>query len=128
MIDLEAADPAETWSAEREDMLELCGNLIDNACKWAANRVRIRIPSDIKATLIIEDDGPGCPPERREQLGERGRRFDEQTGGHGLGLNIARDIVEHYDGSIDFNKSTLGGLRVQITFSLTNRPINQSTN
>lgn len=103
------------WPAEREDILELVGNLIDNACKWAQTRVRISVGEAPAVTLCVEDDGPGCPPELRNTLERRGERLDEQTSGHGLGLAIARDIVEHYAGTLDFAESPLGGLQVTVT-------------
>lgn len=103
------------WPAEREDMLELSGNLIDNACKWAQTQVLVTIAADPAIGLSVEDDGPGCPPELRNMLGERGRRMDEQTDGHGLGLAIVRDIVDHYDGELAFSESALGGLHVSVS-------------
>lgn len=108
------ADPA-AWPAEREDMLELCGNLIDNACKWSRHNVTVSIPDTGQLRLVIEDDGPGCPPEMRQQMSERGQRFDEQTSGHGLGLSIVRDIVALYDGDLVFDESAAGGLKVTVT-------------
>ncbi len=106
------------WSApgtgvvpvERQDMLELLGNLAENACKWARRRVRILLHSDGGLRLRVEDDGPGCPVQTCEQLGQRGLRLDESTEGHGLGLAIVRDVVGHYGGEVGFGRSTeLGG-------------------
>jgi signal transduction histidine kinase len=69
--------------------------------------------------VAVEDDGPGCSAGDRDRLGQRGVRLDESTAGHGLGLAIARDIVELYGGSIDFDDgAALGGLRVNIRIPL----------
>ncbi|ALP54049.1 hypothetical protein Tel_13415 [Candidatus Tenderia electrophaga] len=104
-----------TFAGDREDMLELFGNLLDNACKWARRRVRVTVPDRAGLTVTVEDDGPGCAPELRQQLDQRGRRLDEGTAGHGLGLAIVRDIVEHYQGSLVFGQSEdLGGFRVDV--------------
>lgn len=113
-INLKIAEDAGTWPAEREDMLELIGNLLDNACKWAATRVDITLPVTGHHALTIDDDGPGLSAELHAQLGTRGKRFDEQTDGHGLGLAIASEIVEHYNGTLEFDTSSLGGLHVRI--------------
>lgn len=104
------------FNGDREDMMELFGNLIDNACKWARSRVRLTIADQSGLTLTVEDDGPGCAPEYREQLSARGMRVDESTTGHGLGLSIVRDIVEYYGGTLVFSQSAaLGGFEVRVT-------------
>lgn len=108
-------EPDVVWQAEREDMLELFGNLLDNACKWSRGRVRIVCG---KNDAVIEDDGPGCSPEEIALLGDRGRRLDETVDGHGLGLAIAGDIVNFYQGRMEFDQSPdLGGLRVRVTLA-----------
>lgn len=100
---------------DREDMLELLGNLLDNACKWAASRVELRIEVDETGyRLAIEDDGPGIPAEQRGEVLERGARLDERIEGHGLGLGIARDIVNAWNGTLELGQGSLGGLRVSI--------------
>ncbi|PMZ01354.1 ATP-binding protein, partial [Pseudomonas sp. GW456-11-11-14-LB1] len=84
---------------DREDLLELLGNLLDNACKWADAEVRLSIVETAEGfVLAVEDDGPGIPEAQRDQVFSRGTRLDEQTDGHGLGLGIARDIVEAWGG------------------------------
>ncbi len=98
------------------DMMELLGTLLDNAFKWAKGRVSLAMTLENGLAIMIEDDGPGCPPEMMESISERGVRLDESVPGHGLGLAIARDIVESYNGSIGFSASPLGGLRVTVTF------------
>ncbi|MEN5302772.1 sensor histidine kinase [Pseudomonas sp. TWI628] len=100
---------------DREDVLELLGNLLDNACKWADSEVRLGIaPTAEGYRLWVDDDGPGIPENRRLQVLERGSRLDEQVDGHGLGLGIVRDIVEAWGGRLALLESTLGGLRVSI--------------
>ncbi|MDM3886374.1 sensor histidine kinase [Pseudomonas sp. BCRC 81390] len=100
---------------DREDFLELLGNLLDNACKWADSEVRLGIAVDAEGyRLWIDDDGPGIPGSQRQQVLERGSRLDEQVDGHGLGLGIVRDIVEAWGGRLALLDSPLGGLRVVI--------------
>lgn len=98
---------------DREDLLELLGNLMDNACKWADSRVQLELVEEGGMLRIhVDDDGPGIEPQRREDVLGRGTRLDEQVAGHGLGLGIVRDIVEAWGGSIALQDSPLGGLRV----------------
>lgn len=100
---------------DREDLLELLGNLLDNACKWADSEVRLGIAPTVDGyRLWVDDDGPGIPEQARLQVLERGSRLDEQVDGHGLGLGIVRDIVEAWGGSLALLESPLGGLRVSI--------------
>ncbi len=104
-----------TISADREDMLELLGNLLDNACKWSRGRIRITVEAQPGFYLCVEDDGPGCSAEQLASLTERGVRIDESTAGHGLGLAIAGDIVAGYGGQLRFGRSeSLGGFRVEV--------------
>lgn len=112
-----------SWSAadnlrlpwDRQDVLELFGNLLDNACKWAQHRVALTITQDKNNFILtIDDDGPGIAPELRTQVLNRGARIDEQIQGHGLGLGIVRDIVEHCKGELSMHESRLGGLQVVI--------------
>lgn len=103
------------FPGERDDLIELLGNLIDNACKWAQSTVRISgVLSETCLTIFIEDDGPGIPSEKREQLLSRGERLDESVSGHGLGLSIVTDIVQQYQGCFELLDSDLGGLRVHL--------------
>ena len=100
---------------DREDVLELLGNLLDNACKWADAQVRLSIGQDGAGFyLAVEDDGPGIPASRRDQVLGRGTRLDEQTDGHGLGLGIVRDIVDAWGGRLYLADSDLGGLKVLV--------------
>jgi len=100
---------------DREDVLELLGNLLDNACKWADSEVRLGIVSTAEGyRLWVDDDGPGIPESQRLQVLERGSRLDEQVEGHGLGLGIVRDIVDAWGGRLALLESPLGGLRVSM--------------
>lgn len=114
-IAIEAVAPARRFALDREDMLELFGNLLDNACKWARTRVRIelRAVGADELAFTVEDDGPGVPEEALGQIAQAGMRIDERRPGHGLGLAIVADIVAQYRGSIRYERSDLlGGLRV----------------
>lgn len=107
--------PALQLPWDREDVLELLGNLLDNACKWADSEVRLEIAATPAGyQLWVDDDGPGIPEGQRLQVLERGSRLDEQVDGHGLGLGIVRDIVEAWNGRLELLQSPLGGLRIQI--------------
>ena len=101
---------------QREDLDEMIGNLLDNACKWARGRIVVD-STDAAAALVItvDDDGPGLPVAMRQAVLERGVRADQQAPGHGLGLTIARDLAEVYGGSIALDDSPLGGLRATLT-------------
>lgn len=100
---------------DRQDIEEMLGNLMDNACKWATKRVRVtgeRKGRDI--ILVIDDDGPGIPEESRDDVLKRGKRLDEATPGSGLGLDIVVELAELYHGSLSLGASDLGGLSVRL--------------
>jgi signal transduction histidine kinase len=109
-------DADQRLMADREDMLEMLGNLLDNACKWARQRVHCRVSGVNGGTrFTIEDDGPGCSDEELERITARGVRLDESVSGHGLGLSITKDIVDIYQGHVAFDRSPdLGGLRATV--------------
>ena len=93
----------------------MLGNVMDNACKWAERRVNVEAASQEGHLVIaVDDDGPGLPAERAEEVLRRGARLDEGTPGTGMGLAIVRDLTEAYGGSIRLSHSTLGGLRVTL--------------
>lgn len=101
---------------DREDLLELLGNLLDNACKWAEQQVLLSVEEVADGyRLLVDDDGPGIDADRREAVLGRGTRLDEQVAGHGLGLGIVRDIIEAWNGRIELLDSPLGGLRVAVS-------------
>ena len=99
------------FRGERQDLEEMLGNLIDNGCKWARARVRVRCKSAAgRLSLTIEDDGPGLSAQQRTQVGERGERLDESVPGSGLGLAIVRDISKLYGGFFALDASPMGGM------------------
>jgi signal transduction histidine kinase len=106
------------FQGEKQDFEEMAGNLLDNACKWAATTIEISVklePSRGKTgrmlTLAVEDDGEGLSAEARAAVIKRGRRFDEKQPGSGLGLSIVTDLAELYEGKFYLEQSELGGLR-----------------
>ena len=100
---------------QREDLEEMLGNLVDNACKWAAKRVEVQSRKDNGTIeLTVDDDGPGLDPSLRERVLQRGVRADEAAPGSGLGLAIVADLVDLYGGSIGLDTSPLGGLRATL--------------
>lgn len=110
------------WPFEREDMLELLGNLLDNACKWARGCVRVDWQlSSQTLELQVEDDGPGVHDEDRDKILRRGTRLDESVSGHGLGLAIVGDLVEVYGGELELQDSELGGLAVRVKLPVSRR-------
>ncbi|MEI6985264.1 MAG: sensor histidine kinase [Rhodospirillaceae bacterium] len=105
------------FAGEKEDLEEIIGNVMDNACKWAVRRVRvgaILAEGDV-FRLVVEDDGPGLPEGGEAALRARGIRLDETVPGSGLGLGIVRDLCALYGGSIEFSTSDAGGLKVTVS-------------
>jgi signal transduction histidine kinase len=107
--------PAHEIRGRREDLDEMLGNLLDNACKWARSRVAISSAVDHALLAIaVDDDGPGLAPAMRAQVLQRGVRADQQVGGSGLGLAIVSDLAELYGGSVTLETSPLGGTRARL--------------
>jgi signal transduction histidine kinase len=114
-IDWRAADDLD-FSGERQDLLEIVGNVLENACKYGAGRVRAEAAADGagRLSLVVDDNGPGLPAERRMEVFKRGERIDESAPGSGLGLSIVDELVRAYGGAIVLADSPMGGLRVTL--------------
>ena len=106
------------FDGDRGDLLEMLGNLLDNACQWAHHDVSCRSYRDQHGglCLVVEDDGPGVPPGERERLLLRGQRGGADGDGQGIGLAVVADIVSAYGGRLSLHHSTRGGLRVLLEF------------
>jgi signal transduction histidine kinase len=114
-IELEA-DPGLHVKCDPQDLDEMLGNLLDNAWKWAASSVRVSAEGGgTSVCIFIDDDGPGLSALAQEQVLVPGRRLDEREGGHGFGLPIARELAELHGGSLQLDRSPLGGLRAALT-------------
>ena len=105
------------FHGERQDLQELAGNVLENACKWCKSRVRAeaRAEGPKQLTLTVDDDGPGLPAEDRDAVLRRGARLDETAPGSGLGLSIADELARAYGGALSLADSPMGGLKVALT-------------
>ena len=112
-IDWRAPDEL-AFLGERQDLQEILGNLIENACKWCRHRVRVSAGSNGlgQAIVVVEDDGPGLPEDQRQAAMKRGARMDEDAPGSGLGLSIVDDLTRAYGGRLTLAASDMGGLKV----------------
>jgi signal transduction histidine kinase len=114
-IDWDAQDDL-VFRGERQDLLELIGNVLENACKWGRRRIKAHAepcaPGLLRVT--VEDDGPGLPPADREQVLRRGERLDESAPGSGLGLSIVEELAKAYGGSVTLGQAAMGGLKVEL--------------
>ena len=109
------------FRGESGDLLEIAGNLIDNACKWCESKVLVTVRpvtgsgSGGGMILQVADDGPGVPDDAVEALLERGTRLDETTPGHGIGLAVVKELAESYGGELRIGRSDLGGAEFRVT-------------
>jgi two-component system sensor histidine kinase PhoQ len=110
-----------TFMGDREDLTEIAGNLMDNSFKWARSLVRVTADRVVSPAarrdglrLVIEDDGPGVPEDKRAKVLERGARLDERVAGQGIGLSVVRELVELNGGTIVIDSSALGGARIEV--------------
>ena len=103
------------FAGETQDLQEMAGNLLDNACKWARHQVTVNVQvQDDWLCIRMDDDGPGLDAEQRQAVFARGFRTDERTPGTGLGLAIALELAQGYGGRIELHASPLGGLRAEL--------------
>ena len=110
--------PELTFTGNRDDLVEVMGNILDNACKYCLEFIQISaVQEETTLTLFIDDDGPGIPPARHEMIFQRGHRVDTLRPGQGIGLSLAREIVDNYAGEIHVARSALGGTRMEIIFA-----------
>jgi signal transduction histidine kinase len=113
-FDVRVADDIEVLAA-RDDLDEILGNVLENACKWARTSCRLEARADSgRVAIVIDDDGPGIAEEVRDRVPSRGVRADQAAPGSGLGLSIAHDLALAYGGRTSLDDSPLGGLRVVI--------------
>lgn len=115
-------DPGARFYGDQGDLMEILGNLMDNAYKWCRTEVVVEVRSggaaplrDRGLTILVQDDGPGVPPSIREQVFRRGAGTAHPRGGHGIGLAVVRDIVDVYHGKVAVGDSRLGGALVEVT-------------
>ncbi len=109
-----AADSLQ-FRGEIQDLQEMLGNLLDNACKWASSRVRVAaLETDAQLRIDIDDDGPGIAARDRPLLLQRGMRGDERVPGSGLGLSIVNDLAGLYGGRLELQEAPAGGLRARL--------------
>lgn len=109
------------FRGEQQDLEEMVGNLVDNACKWARSRVAVEVVTEdtaadgkSKVRVIVDDDGPGLSPAERERVALRGQRLDESKPGSGLGLSIVVELASLYKGVLTLDTSPIGGLRAEL--------------
>jgi signal transduction histidine kinase len=120
-IDIDAPEAAR-FRGEQQDLEEMVGNLVDNACKWAQSRVAVEVISERPDSadarrivrILVDDDGPGLSPQQREQVARRGRRLDETKPGSGLGLSIVVELTGLYGGGLTLGTAPIGGLRAEL--------------
>ena len=118
-IDIAAMDRTVAFRGEHQDLEEMLGNLMDNACKWAEATVSLSVTIDgERLAIAIDDDGPGLAAEQREEAVGRGKRLDESSPGSGLGLAIVADIAALYGGELKLDESPMGGLRTLLLLPL----------
>jgi signal transduction histidine kinase len=120
-IELDASEEAR-FRGEQQDLEEMVGNLVDNACKWAQSRVAVETFVERAEArderrivhIVVDDDGPGLSPSQRQQVASRGRRLDETKPGSGLGLSIVVELASLYGGGLTLGTAPIGGLRAEL--------------
>ncbi|MCC7547163.1 MAG: GHKL domain-containing protein [Burkholderiales bacterium] len=115
-VDLALA-PDARFRGDEGDLTEVLGNLLDNAFKWCAGRIRVHAHVEARALLLgIDDDGPGIPESAAREVLQRGGRADQSTPGHGIGLAVVRDVVQAYGGKVRIGRGELGGAAITLEF------------
>ncbi len=111
--------PEISFVGEQNDFMEVMGNVLDNACKYCTEfvEVSVRQTNDNHLHILVEDDGPGIPLNQRTAVFDRGQRADTLRPGQGVGLSVAREIVEQYDGDILTGESLLGGACMEVVLA-----------
>ena len=114
-IDWRAPDEL-CFLGERHDLLEMAGNVLENACRYSRGRVRVVAAPTApnRLSLVIEDNGPGLPADARSEVLKRGARLDESEPGSGLGLSIVDELARAYGGALRLSDSAMGGLKVTL--------------
>jgi two-component system sensor histidine kinase PhoQ len=107
------------FNGDMTDLMEMLGNVLDNACKAAVKQVTLSVLTSLNTLLIhIEDDGPGIPKDKRKQLLERGTRLDSYKEGQGIGMAVVADLVSAYQGQLEIKQSDLGGVKLTLIFPI----------
>lgn len=122
-VDLELVDAPLAVRVDERDLLEMLGNVIENAFKYTRKCVRISVrPADARVAILIEDDGDGIAPADRRRVLKRGARADTESAGHGIGLAVALELAEAYQGTLELGDSELGGALVRLVLPGRNTP------
>jgi two-component system sensor histidine kinase PhoQ len=119
-------DPNARYVGDQGDLLEIAGNILDNACKWCGTQVQMTATPLITPgtrreglQLVVEDDGPGIEVEQRKRVLERGARLDERVSGQGIGLSVVQEVAQLSGGSVDIDTSSLGGAKITVRLPAT---------
>ncbi len=106
-----------SFAGDERDLMEMLGNLLDNACKYGDGVVDVSVQQDDSGLMItVEDNGPGIAEDSRELVLQRGTRLDSMEAGQGIGLAVVAEIVDRYQGKIDIESASLGGTRISLQF------------
>jgi two-component system, OmpR family, sensor histidine kinase PhoQ len=116
-LELEVEVDRAIFPGDERDVMELLGNLIDNACKYGRSKIKVQVlqPQTAGLLIVIEDDGPGINSADRARVLGRGARLDSQQSGQGIGLAVVGEIASRYGGDIVIQASSLGGARLVVT-------------